>query len=151
MRSRSVLFVLALACLLVPSWGAFGQDSAESDLLRLLRYVPDVPEVRETLVEYGDLAAWHTSWNVPRINTVQQLDIAFTQRDFQVFIHLLRVVQGKAQSHHRLYRLLGGSDHTNHVIRLSGQRRRRNQRYRRYPVDPVYAPHFAPPFVEGAP
>jgi hypothetical protein len=75
MRSRIVFVVLALVCLLVPPWSAFGQDSAESDLLRLLHYVPDVPEVRETLVQYGDLAAWHTSWKVLRINNVQQLDL----------------------------------------------------------------------------
>ncbi|MCX9080548.1 MAG: hypothetical protein OIN84_21485 [Candidatus Methanoperedens sp.] len=74
MRSRLVVCVLALACLLVPSWSTFGQDTTESDLLRLLRYVPDVPEVRETLVYYGDLAAWHTSWNVPRINTIDELE-----------------------------------------------------------------------------
>ena len=35
-------------------------------LLRLLRFVPDAPEYRE-YVTFGDAAAWHASWSVPRV------------------------------------------------------------------------------------
>ena len=42
-------------------------------LLRLLRFIPDTPEYREYL-SYGDAAAWHRSWNIPRIDSLDELE-----------------------------------------------------------------------------
>lgn len=41
-------------------------------LLEFLSYVPDMPENR-AWVTFGDAAAWHTSWNVPRISNLDEL------------------------------------------------------------------------------
>ena len=80
MKSRIVWTGLILfVVLLVPVMSAFGQEndgaSADDHVLRLLRYMPDVPEVRESLVYYGDMAAWHASWNVPPIGSLAALDL----------------------------------------------------------------------------
>jgi hypothetical protein len=42
-------------------------------LLRLLRFVPDTPEYREYLT-YGDAEAWHASWDIPRIDSWDELE-----------------------------------------------------------------------------
>jgi len=47
--------------------------AAENPLLRLLRFVPDEAQYREYLT-YGDAAAWHTSWDVPRIDNMDELE-----------------------------------------------------------------------------
>ncbi len=48
-------------------------DTSESPLLRLLRFVPDTPEYRKYLT-YGDADAWHTSWNIPRVDNLEELE-----------------------------------------------------------------------------
>jgi hypothetical protein len=45
----------------------------ENPLLRLLSFVPDTPENRQ-FVTYGDLTAWHNSWNVPHIDSLDDLE-----------------------------------------------------------------------------
>lgn len=62
---------LLLALLIVMP--ALAQDAAENPLLRLLRFVPDTPENRQYLI-YGDAAAWHESWDIPRVDNLEQLD-----------------------------------------------------------------------------
>jgi hypothetical protein len=72
MKSR--LFILSLSVLLIVSLLAgCGSDKSESALLRLLRFVPDTPEYREWLT-FGDADAWHSSWNIPRIDNWDELD-----------------------------------------------------------------------------
>jgi hypothetical protein len=66
MKMAGVLLLLAVAPVLA-------QDAVENPILDMLRFVPDTPEYRQ-FVSYGDAAAWHTSWNVPRIDSVAELD-----------------------------------------------------------------------------
>jgi hypothetical protein len=66
MKVCAVLLVLTVA-------PAMAQNAAENPLLDMLRFVPDSPEYRQ-FVSYGDALAWHTSWNVPRIDSVAELD-----------------------------------------------------------------------------
>lgn len=49
------------------------QDTVDNPLLRMLRFVPDTPENRE-YVTYGDAAAWYSSWDVPRIDSIAEID-----------------------------------------------------------------------------
>jgi len=66
-----LLFLLGL----VVVFPILSQESADDNpFLRLLRFVPNTPENRQ-YVTYGDLAAWHKSWNVPRIDNLTELDI----------------------------------------------------------------------------
>ena len=52
----------------------------ESPLLEFLRYVPDEANYRSYLT-YGDAAAWHASWGVPRVYTLEQvMALDLTQR-----------------------------------------------------------------------
>jgi hypothetical protein len=41
--------------------------------LSLLRFVPDTPQNRQW-VAYGDVAAWHASWGVPRIQGEEEFN-----------------------------------------------------------------------------
>lgn len=72
MRSRLLILILLLSA---PLWAACGgdQDKSEVPLLRLLSFIPDTPEYRQYLT-YGDADAWHTSWNIPRIDNLEELD-----------------------------------------------------------------------------
>jgi len=63
----ALLIVLALAAC------GGGGETTESPLLRMLRFVPDTPGYREYLT-YGDAEAWHTSWDIPRIDSLEELD-----------------------------------------------------------------------------
>jgi hypothetical protein len=44
--------------------------TADSPLLDLLRYVPDDPAHRQSLT-FGDAAAWHIAWAVPRVESFE--------------------------------------------------------------------------------
>jgi len=60
--------------LLIPALPALGsQQGQESPLLTLLRFVPDTPNNRGMLT-FGDVAAWDSSWGVPQIDTVDELN-----------------------------------------------------------------------------
>ncbi|MBI5959639.1 MAG: hypothetical protein HY866_12935 [Chloroflexi bacterium] len=72
-KNRWWILAALFALILIGVPGVSGQDSSENDLLRLLHFVPDTPETRAWLT-FGDLATWHTSWNVPRIDNVEQLE-----------------------------------------------------------------------------
>ncbi len=71
MRKRLALLLL-LALVLV---GALPQVAAQDDdpLLRLLAFVPANGTAREWLT-YGDIAAWHERWGVPRVDSVDELN-----------------------------------------------------------------------------
>lgn len=66
MKVGAILLLLTVA-------PAMAQDTAENPLLDMLRFVPDSAEYRQ-FVSYGDAVAWHMSWNVPRIDSVAELD-----------------------------------------------------------------------------
>jgi len=71
--SRLLTFGLVIL-LLLPALPALGsQQGQESPLLTLLRFVPDTPNNRE-MVSFGDVAAWDSSWGVPQIDTVDELN-----------------------------------------------------------------------------
>jgi hypothetical protein len=69
------LLTLGLAImLLLPALPALGsQPGQESPLLTLLRFVPDTPNDRE-MVTFGDVAAWDSSWGVPQVRSVDELN-----------------------------------------------------------------------------
>ncbi len=77
MNSRRVLLATAvLAAVLLSGLLAWAQgDSAEGDnaLLGLLRFVPDTPGYRE-YAAFGDVAAWHESWGIPRVDSLAALE-----------------------------------------------------------------------------
>ena len=74
MKTRTIIIMLWIAALLVPGWSASGQDDpAPNEFLRLLSFVPDTPSTRGWLT-FGDPSAWHTSWDVPRLDSVEDLD-----------------------------------------------------------------------------
>jgi len=63
---------LALAAAAIGACGG-GEKAPQSAFYEFLRFVPDGPEYREYLT-FGDAAAWHTSWGIPRIDNKEQLD-----------------------------------------------------------------------------
>ena len=62
---------LALAAAVIGACG--GEQAPQSVFYEFLRFVPDRPEYREYLT-FGDAAAWHASWGIPRIDNKEQLD-----------------------------------------------------------------------------
>ncbi|MBN1201961.1 MAG: hypothetical protein JXJ20_08915 [Anaerolineae bacterium] len=68
------LLILLLVTLLITSPGAAYSDDGESPLLRLLRFIPNNPDAR-AYVTFGDMDAWHTSWNVPRPPILAAVDL----------------------------------------------------------------------------
>jgi hypothetical protein len=73
MKCYRVLLLCVLLSL-VTGFSVVAQESEnENPLLRLLSYVPATSKNRQ-FVTYGDLAVWHTSWNVPRIDSLDALD-----------------------------------------------------------------------------
>ena len=61
-------------------------NEGDSPLLQLLRAVPDNRASRAYVV-YGDPAAWHTSWDVPRIENVGDLeDLDDDERRLWMFV-----------------------------------------------------------------
>ena len=74
MKTRLLTLSLsALLIVLVLAACGGGDEKTESPLLRMLRFVPDTPGYREYLT-YGDAEAWHTSWDIPRIDSLEELD-----------------------------------------------------------------------------
>ncbi|MBN1967216.1 MAG: hypothetical protein JW910_21360 [Anaerolineae bacterium] len=77
MRTYLLVVLVVIGLLIPPGMTASGgppiQAAPESDLLRLMRFIPDAPEYTEW-VSYGDIAAWHTSWNIPRLDNLDDLD-----------------------------------------------------------------------------
>ena len=61
---------LALAAATIGSCG--GEKAPQGAFYDLLHFVPDTPEYREYLT-FGDAAAWHASWNIPRVDNLDQL------------------------------------------------------------------------------
>jgi hypothetical protein len=77
-HTRPVLILIALLLAGLAAWGAAPHTASQAKtvadpVLRPLRFVPDTSNTRGWLA-YGDLAAWHTSWDVPRIDNVAELD-----------------------------------------------------------------------------
>ena len=72
MRPRISLFTLSLMLVLTLLAGC-GARQPESALLRLLRFIPDKSEYREYVI-FGDAVAWHTSWEIPRIDNLDELE-----------------------------------------------------------------------------
>jgi hypothetical protein len=66
-----VLFLSSSACKLQGNTGSSQGQGAV--LQQFLRYVPDTPENRKGTF-FGDAAAWHASWNVPRIASIDALN-----------------------------------------------------------------------------
>ena len=62
---------LALTAAAIVACGG-GEEAPQSAFYDLLRFVPDRPDYREYLT-FGDAAAWHASWNIPRIDSMDQL------------------------------------------------------------------------------
>jgi hypothetical protein len=67
----TALFLAVAACKLQGSAGS-SKGQAGDPALQFLHYFPDQPEYRK-FVAFGDAAAWHTSWNVPRIASAAEL------------------------------------------------------------------------------
>lgn len=74
-----LILPLLLAALLLHAAPAAPRVQSQPDdppahpLLDLLNYLPLTADTRASLVYYGDLAAWHASWDVPRVATVAEL------------------------------------------------------------------------------
>ncbi len=71
MRCRTIVVVILMVVMLASSGSGItshvaADEAVSAPLLRLLGTVPDTPGTRE-LVQFGDVAAWHTAWNVPRM------------------------------------------------------------------------------------
>jgi len=62
---------LALAAAAIGACGG-GEKAPQSAFYEFLRFVPDRPSYRAYLT-FGDAAAWHASWGVPRIDNLQQI------------------------------------------------------------------------------
>ena len=73
MRIRLPLLLGIIALLWAPVGAASGQGDDDA-LLDWLAFVPATPEYVENLVYFGDLDAWHASWDVPRVRTWAQVD-----------------------------------------------------------------------------
>ncbi len=75
-RYLAFSLVALMILTIIPAYGQAQEDEPPPDdnpLLRLLSFVPDMPEFREWLT-FGDAAAWHASWGIPRIDSVEALD-----------------------------------------------------------------------------
>ncbi len=84
MKSR--LFLLGVLFILLALVACGSKKETESPLLRLLHFVPDTSEYRQYLT-YGDAAAWHTSWDVPRIDNMAELEnLGREKRAYWMFI-----------------------------------------------------------------
>ena len=76
LKTRGWFVLIVIAALLAPGLSASAQTPDEdSALLAMLRYVPDVEEVYNSEIYFGDIAAWHTSWNVPRPPNLKMFDL----------------------------------------------------------------------------
>ncbi len=72
MKLRTFLLAVILLTLVFPLAGC-GAGKPESALLRMLRFIPDKSDYRHW-VSFGDAAAWHTSWDIPRLDDLDGLN-----------------------------------------------------------------------------
>ncbi|MBN1201960.1 MAG: hypothetical protein JXJ20_08910 [Anaerolineae bacterium] len=72
MKHRRLLPFVLIVLLIVPAGHARGNGD-ESPLLRLLSLIPDMPAYR-AYVGFGDIDAWYTSWDVPRVTNWGELE-----------------------------------------------------------------------------
>lgn len=72
MKLRTFLLAVILFTLVFPL-AACGAGKPDSALLRMLRFIPDKSDYRHW-VSFGDAAAWHTSWDIPRLDDLDDLD-----------------------------------------------------------------------------
>lgn len=86
--ARRFVWVIALVVILAAQ-PVSGQDdpAAGSSLLRLLAYVPDTPQNRNWIA-YGDSAAWHTAWGVPRVDSLEAVN-ALDEQQRNQWMYLL--------------------------------------------------------------
>ncbi len=81
-----VLFMTAIACKLQANSSGASKNPGSDVLLQFLRYAPDTAENRKW-TSFGDAAAWHASWNVPRISSLEELNaLAETPHSDWLFI-----------------------------------------------------------------
>lgn len=73
MLRNKVLLVVCFMLMCLAVLPVVAQETPENPLLRMLSFVPDTPENRQYL-SYGDLAAWHQSWDVPRLDNLDDLE-----------------------------------------------------------------------------
>ena len=77
MKARSVIILLVIAVLFVSACGTSASsqqdDPVENELLRLLGYVPITPENLQWLT-FGDVAAWYSSWGVPLVDNLDEIN-----------------------------------------------------------------------------
>lgn len=72
MRLRTAPFTLILFTILAFLAGC-GTREPDGALLRMLRFIPDRSQYRQW-VSFGDAVAWHTSWDIPRVDNVGDLE-----------------------------------------------------------------------------
>ncbi len=72
MRQRTFLVISSLAIVLALMAGC-GAKEPDGALLRMMRFIPDRSAYRQW-VSFGDAAAWHSSWDIPRIDDWDELD-----------------------------------------------------------------------------
>ena len=53
--------------------GSGSSNGASETAMQFLEYIPDTPENRQ-MTSFGDAAAWYTSWDVPRITSIDEWD-----------------------------------------------------------------------------
>ncbi len=68
-----LLLLTAAACNLQSNSPAASKSQGSDAVLQFLRYIPDTSENRKW-TSFGDAAAWHASWDVPRIANLADLD-----------------------------------------------------------------------------
>ena len=71
--NRPRIRFLMICGILLSMLVACAEEPPESNLMRLLRFVPDKRDYRE-YVTFGDAAAWHTSWDVSRLDDLDDLE-----------------------------------------------------------------------------
>lgn len=72
-RLLALCLILLLLLAVLTACGGDGATAEDSPLLRMLRFVPDEPEYLSYLT-FGDAVAWHESWDVPRIDSLEELE-----------------------------------------------------------------------------
>lgn len=84
-RALALCVGLALAVAAIGACGG-GEKAPQSAFYEFLRFVPDRPDYRQYLT-FGDAAAWHASWGVPRVDNLEQLDaLDREQRAYWLYI-----------------------------------------------------------------
>lgn len=78
MRIRIVMVVMVVALVIAPLAGGVPSQAVaqgfDSPLMRMLATVPFNENTPEW-VQFGDVAAWYTAWNIPHVPSLQALDL----------------------------------------------------------------------------